>query len=63
MLPESLVSPLQDHLRIVKRTHEEDLAKGYGAVRFACPTPWNANTPTRSESGSGSTSFLPIGFQ
>jgi integron integrase len=32
MLPESLVSPLQDHLRIVKRTHEEDLAKGYGAV-------------------------------
>ena len=32
MLPESLVSPLQDHLRIVKRTHEEDLDKGYGAV-------------------------------
>ena len=32
MLPESLVSPLQDYLRIVKRTHEEDLAKGYGAV-------------------------------
>ena len=32
MLPESVVVPLQDHLRIVKRTHEEDLAKGYGAV-------------------------------
>jgi integron integrase len=32
MLPESVVAPLQDHLRIVKRTHEEDLAKGYGAV-------------------------------
>ena len=32
MLPESLVSPLEDHLRIVKRTHDEDLAKGYGAV-------------------------------
>jgi integron integrase len=32
MLPESLVSPIQDHLRIVKRTHDEDLAKGYGAV-------------------------------
>ncbi len=32
ILPESLVNPLQDHLRIVKRTHEEDLAKGYGAV-------------------------------
>jgi len=32
MLPETLVAPLKDHLRIVKRTHEEDLAKGYGAV-------------------------------
>ena len=32
MLPESLVVPLQDHLRIVKRTHDEDLAKGYGAI-------------------------------
>jgi integrase len=32
MLPESLVVPLQDHLRIVQRTHEEDLAKGHGAV-------------------------------
>jgi integron integrase len=32
MLPESVVVPLQDHLRIVKRTHEEDLAKGHGAV-------------------------------
>jgi hypothetical protein len=31
ILPESLIVPLQDHLRIVKRTHE-DLAKGYGAV-------------------------------
>ena len=32
ILPESLIGPLQDHLRIVKRTHEEDLVKGYGAV-------------------------------
>ena len=32
VLPESLIVPLQDHLRIVKRTHEEDLARGYGAV-------------------------------
>jgi integron integrase len=32
ILPESLIVPLQDHLRIVKRTHEEDLARGYGAV-------------------------------
>jgi integron integrase len=32
MLPQSVVVPLQDHLRSVKRTHEEDLAKGYGGV-------------------------------
>ena len=32
MLPESLVAPLQDHLRIVERTHEEDLTRGFGAV-------------------------------
>ena len=32
MLPESLVVLLQDHLRIVERTHEEDLTRGFGAV-------------------------------
>lgn len=32
ILPESLVVPLQDHLRIVRRTHQEDLEKGHGAV-------------------------------
>ncbi|MGA9351364.1 MAG: integron integrase [Anaerolineae bacterium] len=32
MLPESLIAPLQEHLLRVKRLHEEDLAKGYGAV-------------------------------
>jgi integron integrase len=32
MLPRRLVTPLQDHLRIVLRTHEEDLARGCGAV-------------------------------
>lgn len=32
ILPESRIEPLQDHLRIVKRTHEEDLVKGYGTV-------------------------------
>jgi len=32
MLPESLVAPLQDHLRFVERLHQEDLAKGFGAV-------------------------------
>jgi integron integrase len=32
MLPMRLIEPLQDHLRIVRRTHEEDLARGYGTV-------------------------------
>ncbi len=32
ILPESLIIPLQEHLRNIKRLHEEDLAKGYGAV-------------------------------
>jgi integron integrase len=32
LLPASLVKPLQDHLIQVKRTHAEDLSKGYGAV-------------------------------
>lgn len=32
LLPASLVEPLQDHLIQVKRTHDEDLSKGYGAV-------------------------------
>ena len=40
MLPESVVVPLQDHLRIVKRTHGEDLAKGYGAVYLLCCRSW-----------------------
>lgn len=32
MLPDSLIAPLQAHLQRVKRLHEEDLAKGCGAV-------------------------------
>ena len=32
MLPESLIAPLQEHLRHVKHLHEEDLTRGYGAV-------------------------------
>ncbi len=32
ILPESLIAPLQEHLQRVKRLHDEDLAKGYGAV-------------------------------
>ncbi|MCL4504827.1 MAG: integron integrase [Chloroflexi bacterium] len=32
MLPDTLIEPLREHLQRVKRLHEEDLAKGYGAV-------------------------------
>ena len=32
MLPDTVIVPLQQHLRRVKRIHEEDLAKGYGSV-------------------------------
>ncbi|PKO22749.1 MAG: integron integrase [Chloroflexi bacterium HGW-Chloroflexi-1] len=32
MLPDSLVAPLQQHLRRVQRLHDEDLAKDLGAV-------------------------------
>ncbi len=32
MLSASLVAPLQDHLRLVKRQHDDDVRQGYGAV-------------------------------
>lgn len=32
MLPQSLNEPLQEHLKQVKRLHEQDLLKGYGEV-------------------------------
>jgi integron integrase len=32
MLPNSLIEPLQEHLRKVKRLHELDLEQGYGSV-------------------------------
>jgi integron integrase len=32
MLPESLIAPLQEHLKRVKLLHEQDLAAGYGQV-------------------------------
>jgi hypothetical protein len=51
MLPESVDVSLQDHLRIVKRTHEEDLAKGYGAVYL--PYALERSIPTWSGNGCG----------
>lgn len=32
MLPASLITPLQEHLKRVKLLHEQDLAAGYGCV-------------------------------
>jgi integron integrase len=32
MLPQGMIAPLQDHLRLVRRTHDDDLRHGYGAV-------------------------------
>ena len=32
MLPDSVIEPLKEHLVRVKRLHQEDLTKGYGAV-------------------------------
>ena len=32
MLPEAVVTPLQEHLRHVKTVHDKDLAQGYGSV-------------------------------
>ena len=32
VLPDSLVAPLQEHLRRVKQLHEKDLDEGHGAV-------------------------------
>jgi len=36
MLPGTLKSPLQDHLKKVKAIYEKDLADGYGRTRRAC---------------------------
>ncbi|MBI4572366.1 MAG: tyrosine-type recombinase/integrase [candidate division NC10 bacterium] len=34
MLPESLKAPLQEHLRVVKTLHEQDVADGWGRVQM-----------------------------
>ncbi len=35
MLPQSVIEPLQAHLRTVKHLHEENLKKGYGTLPYA----------------------------
>ena len=34
MLPRNVVEQLQEHLQIVKRTHQQDLARGYGEAHL-----------------------------
>jgi len=59
VLPDSLIPLLQEHLQRVKALHEQDLAQGYGAVRFACPTRWSASISTPIANGAGNTSSRP----
>ncbi len=60
VLPESIVEPLQRHLRKVKVLHEEELAVGRGDVYL--PSRWNASTQMRRVSGPGSTCFRLTSF-
>jgi integrase len=58
ILPNSLIKPLRVQLATAKQLHEHNLADGYGAVRSACPMPWNANIRMRTKNGSGNTFSL-----
>jgi integron integrase len=40
VLPDSPVPLLKEHLQWVRALHKQDLARGYGAVRFASRMPW-----------------------
>lgn len=55
MLPESLKSPLQDHLQKVKKIHEKDLAR-VGVV-YRCRMPWTASIRMRRPTGAGNGFF------
>lgn len=55
MLPESIKTLLQHHLKKVKGIHERDLAEAVGAYR--CRWPLTENTPTHRRSGAGSGFF------
>ena len=36
MLPQATKQPLTEHLELVKRIHEQDLAEGFGRARLPC---------------------------
>ena len=46
MLPQSLIEPLKDHLKQVKKVHEQDLLKGHGEV-------WMSDSLARKYPGAG----------
>jgi len=52
MLPESLKTPLQEHLEKAKIVHKKDLAVGWGRVLLPDAL-WTANIPTRRTNGDG----------
>ncbi len=57
VLPDAVIAPLREHLQRVKMLHEEDLAKGHGAVYL--PYALERKYPNASREWGGSTSFLP----
>jgi hypothetical protein len=57
MLPDSLIEPLQEHLRKVTRLHQLlDLDQGYGSVYL--PFALERKHPMQIEPGYGSLCFL-----
>ena len=61
MLPASLVTPLQEHLKRVKLLHEQDLAAGYGQVYLPYALDREYPNASREWREAGNTSSPPIG--
>jgi len=58
VLPDSLVAPLQEHLKRVKQLHEKDLDEGHGAVDLPYALDRKYPNANREWREAGSTSFL-----
>jgi hypothetical protein len=56
MLPASLVTALQEHLQRVKRLHQQDLERGYGAVSLPFALERKYSTANREWLGSSNRS-------
>ena len=57
MLPGKVQPALRQHLEMVRRQHDWDLAQGLGRVPL--PERWPASIPTPTVSGAGNGSFPP----